>query len=856
MRPGSIRQVRWKSVAIVGVMLVGACTPGEGPDSIPLPTSADTTTTSTSSTTTTTTTTTTLVPPRLTATIRRTTDGVPHISGPDLASVAYGQGWVSGEDHGCTLIDQIDKVYGRRSEVLGPGSDGENVESDFAWRAIDIVGVATADYDDASPEIVEQFGAFAEGWNDQLTDTGPDGLIGWCNDAEWVRPIQPVEVYVYARSVALLASSARFADFLPSAQPPQPDGALGFAPRRSANDSPAPDFTVLEPLDVGSNGWAVGSDRTENGTGGLLVANPHFPWEGELRFAETHLTVGDEIDIYGAQLLGVPGIGIGFTEGVAWTHTVSSGKRLTAYLLALDPESPTSYIVDDESRPMTSVEHTISILRADGTVDEETRTLWRSEYGPIVDFPGLGWTDRAVLSFRDANINNNEFIDQYLDMISVQSLDDLQAVHAEHQGVPLFNTIATGADGRVWYADTSATPNLSDEAQQLFIDKLSTDPITQIGYDNGVVLLDGSDSRFTWEVVPGARDDGLVPFAEMPMVERTDYVFNANDSFWVPSDEFTLDGAFSMLHGEQNTPLSMRTRQNAAVLASDNRTGLAGDDANFSGLELRDAVFDNTGHAAALLLDATVDACSVTPVFEVDEVLDDDETVALPAELVDLTPACGILARWDGRYDLDRAGPLLWREVLNRFSNAERTTTGPLFSDEFDPLQPTLTPAVPTDDSTALLAALARAVQTLTKAGFPLDSTLGAAQFTERSGTRIPIHGGTDADGVTNVVQWSGTGSSTETAPSRGDAVSPNSALRGEGFPVNYGTSFVMTVDYTGDQVQAWAILTYGQTDDRESPLFEQQTIRFSEKNWRTVAFTDEQISADPNLTERILEVR
>jgi acyl-homoserine-lactone acylase len=192
-----------------------------------------------------------LVPPRLTTTIRRTTDGVPHISGPDLASVAYGQGWVSGEDHGCTLIDQIDKVYGRRSEVLGPGSDGENVESDFAWRAIDIVGVATADYDNASPEIVEQFGAFAEGWNDQLTDAGPDGLIGWCNDADWVRPIQPVEVYVYARSLALLASSARFADFIPSAQPPQPDEAFGFAPQQSPTGYFAPDFTALEPLNAG-----------------------------------------------------------------------------------------------------------------------------------------------------------------------------------------------------------------------------------------------------------------------------------------------------------------------------------------------------------------------------------------------------------------------------------------------------------------------------------------------------------------------------------------------------------------------------------------------------------------------------
>ncbi len=246
----------------------------------------------------------------------------------------------------------------------------------------------------------------------------------------------------------------------------------GFAPRTPATVEPAPDFTALEPLDVGSNGWAVGIDRTEGSKGGLLVANPHFPWEGELRFAETHLTVGDEIDIYGAQLLGVPGIGIGFTEGVAWTHTVSAGKRLTAYLLTLDPASPTNYVVDGEIRPMTPADHTISILRADGTVDEETRTLWRSEYGPIVDFPGLGWTDSAVLSFRDANIDNDEFVDQYLDMISVQSLDDLQAVHAEHQGVPLFNTIATGADGHVWYADTAATPNLSAEAEQLFFEKL------------------------------------------------------------------------------------------------------------------------------------------------------------------------------------------------------------------------------------------------------------------------------------------------------------------------------------------------------------------------------------------------
>ena len=99
-------------VAIVGLLVLVACSPGEGLESIALPTSPDSTTT--------TTTTTTLVPPLHQAEIRRTTDGVPHITGDTSDDVAYGQGWVSGEDHGCTLIDQILKVTSTRSAALGP----------------------------------------------------------------------------------------------------------------------------------------------------------------------------------------------------------------------------------------------------------------------------------------------------------------------------------------------------------------------------------------------------------------------------------------------------------------------------------------------------------------------------------------------------------------------------------------------------------------------------------------------------------------------------------------------------------------------------------------------------------------
>jgi acyl-homoserine-lactone acylase len=855
------------AIVTVGALALAACSPGEGPESIPLPTSPDATTTTSSTTTTTTTT---LVPPKYEATVRRTTDGVPHITGDTAVDVAYGQGWVSGEDHGCTLIDQILKITSGRAAALGPGTEGENVDSDFAWAGIGIADIAADDFETVvSDEVVEQFEAFTAGWNDQLTDVGGERLTGWCAGDDWVRAITPTEVYAYARSIALQASSAAIVDFIGSAQPPAAPPA-GFRGGANTTDRTADagiggidldavaaaDLGLRDPAGLASNGWAIGKDRVAGGEGGLLLANPHFPWEGELRFAEAHLTVPGEFDVYGANLLGLPGIGIGFTEGVAWTHTVSAGSRMTAYNLTLDPASPTSYLVDGVSVPMTSSDVTIEILRADGTIDSETRTLWRSEYGPIIDFPGIGWSATNVLSFRDANIDNDEFIEQYARMPTVQSIADLQELTEQFQGVPLFNTVAVDDEGTAWYADTSATPNLSAAAEQAYAVARLTDPLTQIAYQQGFVLLDGSNSLFRWEEVPDARDPGLVPYAEMPMVERTDHVFNANDSFWVPNAEITLTGSFSILHGEQNTPLTMRTRQNAAVLDPANRPGLAGDDGLFDAEEIRTAAFNNRGYTAVLLRQAAVAACGAQPIVEVPDLTASDGTVSLPAATVDLTEACEVLAAWDGIYDLDRSGPMVWRETLARFDSSAFETTGPLFADGFDPAQPTRTPSVPSGDPTALLQAMARAVQTINEAGFSVTTTLGASQFTERSETRIPIHGGTGTDGVTNVVTWSDRSASSEPAPERGEAVAVGSSLRGEGYRINYGTSFVMAVDFTGDEVAAWSLLVYGQTGDRTSELFDSQTVAFSEKQWRQVAFTDDAIEADPDLTTRTVAGR
>ena len=813
------------------------------------------------------------------ATIRRTTGGVPHITGETIADAAFGQGFASGEDRTCDLADQVVKIRGERARWFGRGDDDANLNSDIQWRTIGIYDRAIDDWADQPAENRELFEAYAAGWNAHLADVGTDGVAGWCQGAEWVRELDPEEVYAYARSIALNASGTRAGAYIATAQPPvagegegqavpgakapAPTSATGIGATDAAGTTtaaPAGAIGALAEAPIASNGWAIGSERSTSG-GGMLVANPHFPWEGELRFWEVHLTVPGVADAYGVQLSGVPGIGIGFTSEFGWTHTVSAGNRLTAYSLDLVPGDPTSYVYGDETRQMTSKDLEIEVLGDDGDLETVTHTSWSSHYGPILDFPGFGWTADATITYRDANIDDDEFIDQYFGMLEAKDFDEFQQVHAEANGVPLFNTIATSADGRAWYADTSATPDLSDEAIAAYDAALETDPVTQVAAQNGVVLLDGSDPTFEWVEEDGARDPGLVPFADQPQVEREDYVFNANDSFWMPHATELLEGDYSPLHGRQGTARSPRTRENASVLSDTSADGPSGEDGTFDLDELADAALLNEGFTARALRAEVVDRCEGVDEVTVPEVsVGEDGNPGLPGGTVDISAACDVLATWDGIYDLDSAGAPLWRELLSRFSSSDLTEAGDLWAEPFDPADPLGTPsglARAGDGERADLALerLAYAVQALDAAGFAPDVTLGEAQFALRDGERIPIHGGNAFDGTTNVVGF-GSGASIrdpkllEQDRERLVDGSQLSTLDGEtGYPVNNGTSFLMALAFTDDGPQAKVFLTYSNTEDRSADDYTEATRRFSEKDWRPVAFTEEDVAADTRST-------
>jgi acyl-homoserine-lactone acylase len=776
---------------------------------------------------------------RYSVTLRRTSYGIPHIRANDLGSLGFGQGYAMAQDHACTLADQILKVRGERARFFGPGPNEAHVRSDFAWRSLDLVERARTGFASQPEDSRELVQGFVDGFNHFLASPGAAELP--CAGQPWLRPLTVEELAAYHLNVTLTGSGSRLIDAMAAAQPPT----------AQSEQSPASEPPPLEMRSLASNGWAIGAQRSVNGHG-MVLANPHFPWEGELRMWESHLTVPGKLDVYGATLVGVPGVVIGFNPNVAWTHTFSAGMRFTAYLLPLVEGKPTTYLYNGQEREMLSRSITLQVLQPDGSLKEVTRTAWSSHYGPILSLPGLGWSSSVAVSYRDANLDNFAFVTQYLRMNRATSLEEFQQVFANVQGIPWVNTLAADRAGNVWYIDASATPNLSHTALTRWQQALALpDSLESRLLAQGVVLLDGRDPDNAWWDEQGARSPGLVPFSRMPQLSRRDYVFNANDSHWLAHPDAPLEG-FSPLHGRERVPQSLRTRMNAMLLNETRQGGGSGTDFRFSLEELQAAILSNRSMSAQLLLHDVAQRCPP------------GATGTARNRTVDLTQACAVLNDWNtradgGRYDIGSVGAVLWRELMGAYPVTALLNAGPLFATPFSPEEPmgtphTLAPA-PAQGSDPLLDRLAEAVLALEQAGIPVDAPLGQVQYAPRGGQRVPLHGGTVVDGTANVVSYRVLNSTLEPQTPRGTVVNPQTGLTTDGYVVNYGTSFLMAMRYTDSGLEGRAVLTYGESGNPASPHAHDQLPLFAGKQWRNILFTEEDISQDPNLQTLTLAV-
>ena len=790
----------------------------------------------------------------LSAEIIRTDYGIPHITADNLKGLGFGNGYAQAQDSICTLADGYVRVNSERSKYFGAdksvAGDGANIVSDFGYKALKIRSTAEQKWPQFSDDSRQLTEGYVAGYNYYLSKVkaGEQNLPAGCSDAPWVKNISAIDVVAYSLAFATMNGSEQLIASMFEAHPGaanehQPRlktsiGAVSAATSGHTNKQAQNKFVITSSANteflardlrgMGSNGWGLGESMTENGQG-ILLANPHYPFTGNLRFWQSHATIPGDLNVHGASILGMPGvISVGFNENLAWTHTVSPADHMVIYQLTLDPEDSNRYLVDGNSYAIDKSTYTIEVKTDSGSTILE-KDLYSTEIGPIIEHDSLfPWTNEHVYAVKDVNIGNIDMLDNYLAMNRAQNLEEFKQALEDYDGTVFSTTIYSDKEGNSFYADDSTVPNLSAKALALLE---SVPELAQFRKTYEYTLLPGHSSDLIF--------DGAVPYQQSPKLQRRDYVQNSNDSYWATNVDQLMTG-HSLLYGTVNETLPLRTRMSLTMLKDS-----SGDDGRFNMDEVEQAMLSNRALLGELILDDLLLQCRAQG---------DDPVQVTDNISTSVQAACNSLANWSGQQNNDTTGSHLLREFANIFSSYGEKI---MFSQAFDTADPVNTPNTLTD-SGAALKALAHASLNLQAAGFNLSETLGQVQFVERTnpdgsptGLRFPWSGSEEIEGGFNVF-WP-TSESTITAPLHNyqpavDVVNGEplpSGLTTEGYHVRVGSSWIMLVAFTDEGPEARGLLTYSQSLDPASPHYNDQTRLYSEqKQLRPILFKRDDIEA------------
>ncbi len=745
----------------------------------------------------------------LEAKITRQKQGIPTIEAGDYKSLGFGYGYVMAQDEICTLADSYLTSQAVRSRYFGADAKSPegftNLDSDLFYQQIrdqhTVEDLMHAKGKQAiQPEVKRMVKGYVKGYNAYLKKTGVAKISDpTCAGKPWVKPITTVDAYRRFYELTLYGSSGVAIDGISEAQPP--NGSARPTRDEASSEAPAASEEEVQALgdaldfsDAGSNGWGLGSDATKKG-GGILLANPHFPWQGPRRFYQAHLVIQGELNVSGASLLGSPVILIGHNQKLAWTHTVSTAYRFTPFQLKLAPGDPTSYLVDGEPVAMDRHQVTVQVKQADGSLAPVSRTLYSTRYGPvttrIADQSLFDWTNQSAFALFDANAHNFRLLNHFFDTDRADSTKELLRILKKYQGIPWVNTIASDSKGRAFYADIGSIPNVSNDKAVNCGSSLGGLTFPQVG----LPVLDGSRSECAMSTDPDSAAPGIMGASKEPFMFRRDYVANSNDSYWLTNAEQPLEG-YPRIIGSERTQRSLRTRLGLLMIIERlaGSDGLAGN--KFTRKNVQTLVFQNRQYAGELWRDQLVAYCNAHP------------TMNGSSGPVDVSEACAALANWDLHVDLDSRGALLFTRFLDRFGASTAR-----FANPFQAADPVNTPNGLNTSSSELETALADAVTDLRSANIPLDAPYGQFHWEPRGSERIPIHGGEGEEGVFNAIS---------------DVFTP-----GVGFDdITHGSSFVMVTSFEKGCPKDRSILTYSLSENRNSKHYSDQTRMFSQKKW------------------------
>ena len=343
----------------------------------------------------------------LKAKITRNKQGIPTIEADNYKSLGFGYGYAFAEDDICTIADTYLTSQRRALEVVRPRREESPRASPTSTPTSSTSGSRTSGTVEElinrkapagpKPEVKQIVKGYVKGYNRYLEE---DRRRQHPRPALRRPALGPADhqdgrlpALLRARPSTRAAASRSTAS--PQAQPPaaapkrayEADAAAAEAisPEESAQAADLADALDLSE-DTGSNGWGLGTDATKAG-GGIVLANPHFPWQGPRRFYQSHLVIPGKLNVSGASLLRRAGD----------QHRPHREPRLDAHGLDRVPvHADRSSTSTRATRPATSsTASRVPMEQQHGHGPGQaarrhrsrpvTRTLYTTEYGPITE---------------------------------------------------------------------------------------------------------------------------------------------------------------------------------------------------------------------------------------------------------------------------------------------------------------------------------------------------------------------------------------------------------------------------------------------------------------------------------------
>ncbi|MCK7590090.1 acylase [Subsaxibacter sp. CAU 1640] len=494
--------------------------------------------------------------------------GVPHITAGIDEELFFAQGWAQMHNHANLILQLYGSSRGKGAEYWGK----DKLENDLIIHTLGFDKLADEWATQQDPQTKKMLNSFIDGLNAYAT-AHPEAIE---ESNKIVLPLTTKDLNMHSMYVV-------FTRFIGGED-------LG---------------RIQQWPDMGSNTYAIAPKRSASGKA-MLVQNPHLPWWQEFLFFESHLNLNGK-NMYGANLVGFPGIAIGFNDVLGWSHTDNSIDNADTYELELKDGG---YLLDGVRKEFESSSTTIKIKQDDGTFVEQELPLLKTVHGPVVS-----QKEGKVLALRMVGLDRPNMFMQWWRMINSQSFDEFESALKMAQ-IPFWNVMYADKDGTIFYLFNGLVPKRTEDTWEYW-DRIIT----------------GGKSADVWTQVH-AYDD--LPKLKNP---ANGWLQNSNDPPWTSTIPMTLK--------RQDYPgymapfyMSFRSQRSARMLMEDE----------------------------SITFDELVDYKLSTRLEFADRILDDLFAAVDASDNQKAKEAKTVLEQWDKASDADSKGMLLFYNWARKFN--------------------------------------------------------------------------------------------------------------------------------------------------------------------------------------------